>query len=161
MTHSRPKWLRKVALLEQWLLVLSLSLIIIFSFLQIVLRNFWGTAIYWIDPLTRHLVLALMVIGGARAADRLSHLRIDLLSVYLPQKWKRTVNRLSWLAATLVSLILALAGKDFVQQAYQWNDGTQLTRTLLWFIPLGFGLISFHFAMGVIWPEAEAEEERL
>jgi len=136
MNLQRPRWLRKVALVEQWLLVLSLCLIILFSFLQIILRNFWGTAIYWIDPLTRHLVLSLMVIGGARAADRLSHLRIDLLSVYLPKRWKRTVNRLSWLSATIVSLVLALAGKDFVQQAYQWNDGTTLTRTLRWFIPI-------------------------
>jgi len=161
MNLQRPRWLRKVALVEQWLLVLSLCLIILFSFLQIILRNFWGTAIYWIDPLTRHLVLSLMVIGGARAADRLSHLRIDLLSVYLPKRWKRTVNRLSWLSATIVSLVLALAGKDFVQQAYQWNDGTTLTRTLRWFIPIGFGLIAFHFAIGVIWPEPEVEEEQL
>ena len=159
MNLQRPKWLRKVALVEQWLLVLSLSLIISLSFLQILLRNFWGTAIYWIDPLARHLVLALMVIGGARAADRLSHLRIDLLSAFLPSKWKRNLNRFSWLAAAVVSLVLAFAGYDFVKQAYQWNDGTVLTRTLLWSIPIGFGLITFHFAMGVLWPDPEQEEQ--
>ncbi|MBC8478615.1 TRAP transporter small permease subunit [bacterium] len=150
-----PGWLRWLVLMEQWLLAVALGLIVLLAFLQIILRNGFDTAIYWIDPFTRHLALVLMFIGGARAADRLSHLRIDLLSPYLPAGWKQAVNRLSWLGAATVSLVLGWAGYRFVLQAYQWGDGSVLTRLMLWFIPVGFCLMAFHFAVGIVWPEPE------
>ncbi len=153
--RQRPGWLRQIARSEQVLLVAALAAIVLLSFLQIILRNAFDTAWYWIDPFTRHLVLVLMFGGGARAADRLSHLRIDLLSPYLPQGWRRWTNRASWLLAALLTLILAVAAWSFVLQAYVWNDGTPLTRALLWFIPGGWFLMAFHFLVAVIWPEPE------
>ena len=80
---------------EQILLVLLLSWMILVAFSQIVLRNIFGTGLTWGDPLVRILVLWVGFIGAAMATQERKHIQIDWTS-----RWRGAKKRM---AADLVT----------------------------------------------------------
>ena len=65
---------------EQILLVILLSSMIVIAFFQIVLRNLFSTGLTWGDPLVRNLVLWIGFIGAALATREGKHINIDIVS---------------------------------------------------------------------------------
>jgi TRAP-type C4-dicarboxylate transport system permease small subunit len=78
--------------LEQILLVILLSSMILIAFLQIVLRNFFATGLSWGDPLVRNLVLWIGFIGATLATREGKHINIDLVSRWLPSQGKNFIT---------------------------------------------------------------------
>jgi TRAP-type C4-dicarboxylate transport system permease small subunit len=64
---------------EQALLVVLLSVLILIAFSQIILRNFFSTGIAWGDALVRSLVLWTGFIGATIAAREGQHISIDVV----------------------------------------------------------------------------------
>ena len=71
---------------ETALLVLVLGFMVVFAFLQVVLRNIFDEGILWGDILLRHLVLWVGFIGASLATREQKHINIDLFSRWLPEK---------------------------------------------------------------------------
>ena len=75
--------------LEDALLVCLLLVMIGLAVCQIVLRNGFDAGIVWADPLVRVLVLWLGLIGAMVASRTDNHISIDLVSKYLPKRFRQ------------------------------------------------------------------------
>jgi TRAP-type C4-dicarboxylate transport system permease small subunit len=130
--------------LEEILLVFLLVLMVFLAFLPIVFRNVIATGLIWIDPLLRHLVLWVALLGASMATRQERHIKIDLLSNHLPASRQRVVQGgLDFLAA-LVCLSLVGPGIDFVR------DEAQAGKFLILGIPLWVSQAIIPVMLGVI-----------
>lgn len=137
---------------ETALLVLILSVMVGLSFIQVVLRDTVHRGILWADPLLRHLVLWAGFLGAALAAADAKHFAWEPAA----QKGGRAgaaMRLTADLAAIVISALLTCASWSF------WNDDRAAGDILVqiggvpvagWWlstiIPLGFALITLHFA---------------
>jgi len=95
--------------LEGSVLALLLAVMIFLSFLQVVLRNLFDTGLLWIEPLLRHLLLWVGVVGAAFASRSGRHINVDALSRLLPATGMRLARVATNLFAATVTLFLAHA----------------------------------------------------
>jgi C4-dicarboxylate transporter DctQ subunit len=66
--------------LEEILLGSFLIMMLLLGLLQILFRNVLSIGLYWIDPLLRHMVLWVALLGASVATREDRHICIDLLS---------------------------------------------------------------------------------
>jgi TRAP-type C4-dicarboxylate transport system permease small subunit len=139
--------------LEKGILALLLTIMILLAALQILMRNLWDSGLPWADPSLRTIVLWLAMMGAMAATRDHSHIRIDLLSHFLPPKVKRFNNQITNLFAGLVCGLLAWHGARFVY--YEWQDNMMLFDDIpAWcaeiIIPIGFGIMAIRFLLDTI-----------
>ncbi len=137
--------------LEDGLLVFTLSLMILLASSQILLRNLWDSGITWGDPTLRVLVLWVTLLGAMAATREGNHIRIDLLSHYLPESLRAWSRRITDLFAALVTGLLAWHSGRFVR--FEWEDGGILFGQVpAWvceaIMPLGFAIMALRFLTG-------------
>lgn len=134
-----------VTALEDWLLAGMLLAMVILGSLQIVLRNFFESGIAWGDPLLRVMVLWVGLLGAMAATRDDRHIRIDILTRYLPEKWQGWNQVVIQLFTAAVCALVAWHGLRFVQ--FEREDGmTSFADIPSWWlesiIPVGFALIA-------------------
>ena len=142
-----------LAKLEAGFITLILSLIIILSFGQVILRNFFNESIIWGDILLRQMVLWVGFVGASLAAREERHIVIDFLPNILPSSWRKAIQTFTKIGAAVVSLFLAQAAWSFV--AYEREAGSILTLNLpVWIfqivLPYSFRLLTARFILSAI-----------
>ncbi|MFZ5562766.1 MAG: TRAP transporter small permease [Thermodesulfobacteriota bacterium] len=80
---------RSLVVIEKTLLCLLLFSMIGLAFSQVVLRNFFDFGFVWVSEVLRAEVIWIVFVGASLAADRKSHLRIDIL----PRLLKNRITR--------------------------------------------------------------------
>lgn len=141
---------RWVARLEDILLALLLLVMICMAGGQILLRNLFDSGIVWADPLLRVLVLWLGMFGAMAATRGDNHIRIDILSRFLPEHYKAITHVVTSLFTLLVCAVIAWNAVRFVY--LEWQEGILLFALVpAWLcefiIPIGFGMIAFRYLM--------------
>jgi TRAP-type C4-dicarboxylate transport system permease small subunit len=141
---------RLLAKTETIVLVIFLGSMVLLAFLQVVLRNVFGTGMVWADTLVRHLLLWAGFVGGAIAAFEGRHISIDALTKYLPQRWKHIAGVTTNLFGAFVCYYLADAGLTFVRS--ELEAGGEFLFGLpgyvgMVIIPVGYVLIGVHFLL--------------
>jgi TRAP-type C4-dicarboxylate transport system permease small subunit len=101
--------------IEDWLLILFTAFIVVFSALQIVLRNLFDSGITWISPLLGVLVFWIGMLGALVATRDRSHIKINVLSVYLSEKQKVVAQVIVNLFAGAICLVLAFYALEFLK----------------------------------------------
>lgn len=148
------------------MLVAVLLFLVAMSFLQVVLRQFFGGGILWCDTLLRHLVLWVGFLGAARAAAEEKHFAFEAVTEHLPARLHGAAAALARLTAMTVALLLAKASWAFVLD--ERSAGTPLfTAGSLgvpgWpfaaIVPIGFLLVAVHAGLR-IWVGKIPEEGR-
>jgi TRAP-type C4-dicarboxylate transport system permease small subunit len=139
---------RLLTRLEEAILVLILSAMILLAAWQILMRNLFDSGIFWADPALRMMVLWLTLLGAIAATRDDRHIRIDLFSRYLNPRGKAWVQMVNDLFSSLVCGFIAWHAGRLV--AFEWQDGTELFGALpAWLgesiIPIGFGLMALRF----------------
>jgi C4-dicarboxylate transporter, DctQ subunit len=104
---------------EEILLVAAVALLVSLGFLQILFRNLISVGIVWMDPFLRHLVLWIALLGASMATRENRHIRIDVLSVYLPPALQRPVLGGLQFFSALICLLLVSPAIRFLQNDYQ------------------------------------------
>jgi TRAP-type C4-dicarboxylate transport system permease small subunit len=137
---------------EGALLVLMLSVMILLSFLQVILRNLLGEGIVWADVLLRHLVLWVGFLGASLAVSHQRHIGIDALTRVLSGRWQLAVRVVTNLFAAGACFLLFDASRAFLN--YEIEDGRILFLGIPeWYseliIPVGFALLMVHFLVRV------------
>ena len=133
---------------EQTLITILLSLMIIIAFLQIVLRNVFATGISWADPLVRNLVLWVGFVGAAIATREGRHITIDVLPHWVPQRGKAIIGVIIQLFVAFICGLLTFAAVKFVR-----NEALMGSITFLgipaWvpqlILPITFGIMALRF----------------
>ncbi len=105
------KFLEKI---EGQLIVLILSLMILLSFGQMLLRNFFDMGIIWGDTLLRQWVLWLGFLGASLAVKHDKHISVEVLTSFSSLYWKRIIKAFTRFSAGIISGFLAWAALSFM-----------------------------------------------
>jgi TRAP-type C4-dicarboxylate transport system permease small subunit len=139
-----------LAKISGWFLIAALSAMIVMSFGQLVLRNFFGTSIEWGDVFLRHLVLWLGFLGATLATGEDRHIKVDFFAKFIPAKARKILSVVTSLFAGYLCYALMRAGWVFLQSEIEYP--TMLVAAIpTWYfitiIPVGYGLMSFRFVV--------------
>lgn len=151
------EWLGR---LEDLLLALLLTTMIFLATGQILLRNLWDSGLSWGDPVLRLLVLWLTLLGAMAATRDHNHIRIDLLTRYLPAPLTLMARRLTDTFTALVCGLLAWHAGRFV--LFEYEAGSRFLDLLpIWpfqlIMPLGFAVITLRLLIGSVVASREAK----
>lgn len=139
--------------IENFLIILLLTVMVLFAFYQVVLRNVFSTGILWADIFLRHLVLWVGFIGASLATRESKHINIDILTRFISKSKQPYFRIFIDLISVTVCFVLAKAGYKFL--SYEIEAGTTLFNNVpAWIfqliIPVGFFLIGFRFLLNLI-----------
>jgi TRAP-type C4-dicarboxylate transport system permease small subunit len=150
-------WTKRLHRVEDALLVLLLSTMIVLASTQILMRNLFDSGFVWIDPLLRVLVLWLGLIGATVATRNNRHIRIDLLTRYFRRNTHRLIQSIIGQISAWTCLVVAWYGFKWVQMDYA--DGlTSFVGVPAWtlevIIPVTFALIGLRYLiLSVCWAQ--------
>ena len=148
-----------IAAIEQWLIILSLVLMIACSFITVILRAlyshshfYWAnnilSSIDWSEPFVRLLVLWIAFLGASLLTRDNRHINIDILSSLLPFVYRRYRDITLSIISALVCLILMWASIEYIKIEFHFK-GSLFPGMPAWIghmiIPLGFMTISGRF----------------
>ncbi len=133
---------------EQTLVSILLSVMILIAFFQIILRNLFATGFTWGDPLVRNLVLWVGFIGAAIATREGKHISIDVVSQWVPARGKVVLEVIIQLSSFIICGLLTFAAVKFVR-----NEALTGSVTFLgirsWvpelILPITFGLMTVRY----------------
>ena len=135
---------------EDGLLVVLLSSMILVAAYQVIARNFFDTGILWGDALVRVLVLWVTFVGATIASRNDEHIRIDLLTRFVGDRFQKMLERFRSLFTAFVAGLFAWYSLEFVILDYQ--DGIiAFAGVPAWIfevvMPVGALLIGFRYLM--------------
>jgi TRAP-type C4-dicarboxylate transport system permease small subunit len=138
-------WLAKV---ERILLCAGLSVMVLLSFTQVVLRNMGIQAIDWADGFVRALFLWVGMIGASLATRSQRHIAIDVASNIVSKSALRYLRVITGLFAAAVSVFLMRASISYIE--IEKDSGIKTFLDLPeWIIatvlPVAFALIALRF----------------
>jgi TRAP-type C4-dicarboxylate transport system permease small subunit len=146
---------RAGAVVENALLVLLLCTMMLLAVGQIVLRIFFNSGLLWADELLKILVLWIALVASVAASRSRRHLRIDVLSHYVPARYARVPGVfVDAFAAGMCGLITWYSAQYVLLSI----DDTVLFDTPAWLahgvLPVAFLLMCYrytlHFLAGVL-----------
>lgn len=168
MRRSRSNWrntggllierlVSGLRILESSLLVVLLGGMILLATYQVVARNLFETGILWGDSLVRVLVLWVTFIGATIASRNDEHIRIDLLTRFVGDRFHRPLARFRNLFTAFVAGVFAWYSLEFVILDYQ--DGIiAFAAVPAWVceavMPFGAMLISLRYLLQTFRPVA-------
>jgi len=133
---------------EDALLVLILSTMVVLAGGQILLRNLLDVGLVWADPLLRVLVLWVGLVGAIAAARADRHIAIDLLSRLLPARVRRLTRMLTDACTAAVCGLLAWHAARFVAVEYE-SGAIAFAAVPAWvcelILPVGFAVIGLRY----------------
>ena len=133
-------------LAENAVLAFILLGMILLAGIQIFLRNFFDTSLFWGDELLRLMVLWLTLAGGLAASRMDKHISIEVLDRFLPGKVRLPTRVVIDLFTAFVCALFAWHGARFVMASYEFGD-TLMKNTPAWMLqivlPIGFGLMAY------------------
>ena len=135
---------------EQILLVILLSCMILVAFSQIVLRNLLSTGLAWGDPFVRNLVLWVGFIGAALATKEGKHITIDVVSRWMSPLGRDLIGFLTHLFSSFICGLLTFAALKFIKNEIQmeniafWGIPAWIPEIIL---PVIFGLMTLRFGL--------------
>jgi TRAP-type C4-dicarboxylate transport system permease small subunit len=133
---------------EQTLVSIFLSVMILIALSQIVLRNLFATGLSWGDPLVRNLVLWVGFIGAAIATREGKHISIDVVSQWVPSRRKVFLEVIIDVSSFIICGLLSFAAVKFIR-----NEALMGSTTFLgiraWvpelILPITFGLMTLRY----------------
>lgn len=141
---------------ETFLLLFFLLGAILLASTQILLRNIFDSGIFWADSALRVLVLWIGMTGAMYASRNKKHIRIDILSHYLPVNIRDNIWRITELITAVVCGIVAYYSIEFIQ--YEYEDGLiAFANVPVWLceaiIPVAFIVIGLRYFVYAIAPQ--------
>lgn len=136
--------------LEYLVLVFLFTIMVGLAFLQIVLRIFFATGILWGDPLLRHMLLWVALLGATMATKEGKHINIDVISKLFPDRGKAAIQALTNLFSAVICVFLIQASLKFIRDEFQGGALAFLkvpTWTVTLIFPVAFGLIALRFGI--------------
>jgi len=145
--------LRLTGLIEDALLVLLLTAMIVLSGAQIVLRNIFESAILWAGPLLRVAVLWVGMIGAMVATRNDRQISVDAVSRFLPPRWKARVRVLTDLFTAGASAVVSWSAYRLMLDD-RAAGGVEIAFVPVWvceaILPVAFAVIAMRYILFAI-----------
>ncbi len=138
--------------IETIFLVLFLTVMLVFAFAQVVMRNVFDTGLLWGDPLVREMVLWTGFIGAALAAGQERHISIDALTKFLSPRLRHLSSIVTNAFGSVVCYYLGIAAWGFLLEEKHHGGDTSLglpSWVGLSIIPIGYWFIAVHFLLNI------------
>ena len=156
------KVIRLINRLEDGLLVLMLTAMILLAVFQVVSRNLFAEGVVWIDPLLRTLVLWVGLSGAVVATRSNKHIRIYIFTRYIPPEAETYVSRAVYLFTICLCLLISWHAARFVYSEYEYATvafaGVPAWLTAL-IIPVCFLLIAIRYSVLFVSPSRSGQEK--
>jgi C4-dicarboxylate transporter DctQ subunit len=149
--------------LEDWFLVITLGLMLILNFANVVSRYCLSTSIAFTEELTTNLFVWSSFIGAAGAAKRGAHLGFDLLVNFLPAPVRRVVSALVTLLTLTMFALLFYYGIEMIQTQIMLKQETPALGWPEWIVSLAlpvssvFCFVRFAQAGWIAWKKGGAK----
>ncbi len=101
-----------------FIVALLLSLILI-AMVQIILRNFFDSGLFWAESYIRISVLWMALLGAMVASRRQQHLAIDVFVHKLNAKKRAMIEKITHIFTGLLCFIMAYHSSLFIHSEYQ------------------------------------------
>jgi TRAP-type C4-dicarboxylate transport system permease small subunit len=136
--------------IENGSMVILLAAMMLLAVGQIVLRIFFSFGFVWADELLKLMVLWITLIASVAAGRSDRHLRIDVLSHFVPERYVRYPRVVVDLFASLICGVLAWQSFRYMQLSIDMED-TVLVGVPAWIVngiaPIAFCLMSYRFLL--------------
>jgi len=136
--------------LESTALVILLGALMLLAVGQIVMRIFFSYGFIWADELVKLFVLWIALIASVAASRSDRHLRIDLVSHFVAERYSRFPRIIVDAFAAFMCGLLAWHSWRYVQLTIEFQDSV-LVDFPAWIayslLPLSFLLMSYRFAL--------------
>lgn len=129
--------------LEDWFLVITLGLMLILNFANVVSRYCLSTSIAFTEELTTNLFVWSSFIGAASAAKRGAHLGFDLLVNSLPAPVRRIISGLVTLVTLGMFVLLFYYSIDMIQTQMMLKQETPALGWPEWVVSLALPVSAF------------------
>lgn len=140
-------------MVEDTVLVIILSAMILLAAAQIVMRNFMNIGLIWGDEMLRMLVLWIAVAGAIAASRSDKHINIAVLDRYLAEKLKLPVKVVIHTFTAGICGVVAWHSAQFVMTSREFGD-ILMGNVPAWIpqliMPVGFGLICYRYTLFVV-----------
>lgn len=139
---------RKLIRIEGVFAAGSLLLLLFLMLLQMMLRNLFDFGYPEIEIITRQLLVMCAGFGAVLATPQMRHIKLDALAQLLNPRQLSLLRFPLALFSALICAAMSYYALQFSIDEWQYapvNERWALPFTLMY--PLGFSLLSFHFAM--------------
>ncbi len=135
---------------EDGVLAVLLSAIVLLAPLQILLRELFGAGLAWVDPLLRALVLWVGLLGALAASRDGRQISMDAISRVLPARARAAAGALTSLFTAGISGLVAYHGARFVYSELRF-ESVAFSGIPAWLlesvIPFAFGWIALRYLL--------------
>lgn len=135
---------------ENALLVALFAALLFLAIAQIVMRLAFSSGFIWSDELQKLIVLWITLAASIAASRSDRHLRIDLVSQFVPVRLARVPKAVVDLFAAAVSAVLAWQSWRYLELAREFGDtlvtGLDIPAWIAYSIlPVGFAIMAWRF----------------
>ncbi len=162
MTENKTGLARALAFVhaaEDMFLAALLGVMMLLAVGQIVLRNLFDTGFLWADPMLRHLVLWVGLLGAAIATREDKHITVDVVSKFVPKRAQAAIRVATDSFAASISGLVAYAGYGLIKNEIEFGSKTFLDLPA-WkveiVIPVAFAIIALRYARYAVLHAIEA-----
>lgn len=143
--------------------IILMSSIVLFTFAQVILRNFFTIHLTELENIVRSEVLWIAFIGAVLTSLRGRHISIDILPRYLKGKARKILLIILDFSAMIICFILAWYSIKFIQ--LEISLGTTVGMNIpAWIpeliLPIGFILLAISFPLKLVKPPEEEQIEK-
>jgi len=138
----------KLIKFEKIIAGISLLLLLILTFSQVILRNLFELGFSDIDVVSRHLVLFITFMGAALACEHSQHIKIDIINSLLKPAFKEQLKQpLLLISSIICSIFFWYALQFWLDERLYAPKNEQLALYLALILPVGFFTLSLHFLL--------------
>lgn len=136
--------------IESGLLAVILFVLIVLAAWQVLARNFFDGGLLWGDGFVRVAVLWVTLIGAMVASRTDDHIRMDVVTRYLPAALQQVTRRLTALFTAAVCGVFAWYALAFVREEMEYGAmafGEVPAWACALVMPIGFGVMALRYVL--------------
>ncbi len=142
-------------LAQKYLLAFGMLFTTVLLFVNVILRYFFHSAIFWAEEVLRYCIVWISFIGTAVCVQDDSHISIDILSSSLKPKGKRILKICLQIAGIIFSVFFFIVSIRFIGQIKATNQvsatiGNMPMYVIYLCMPISFILYFIHSAQQLI-----------
>ena len=161
MANKEKKSILKT--IEDYLVVLLLSLVILVSLTQIGMRLFFNSSIIWGDEFIKIIILWLAMIASVSASRSNRHLKIDLIDNFFSNKISHLPKIISKLFVSIICGVVTWHSILYIHLIITFDE-TVLNGFPAWIayaiVPLSFFMMSYRYFFQALSHIVKINEER-